>query len=181
MVKTGSKSTIYELWRFKLYQNVEPYHLVVFFLIIAKSDFLLIGSGTTTHKRPTNTTSFNKLQQGFNKLHYWLGRIMTSIQMVVYAFLELKEGLRNFFQETTTLKNFWNSQILLKFFTAAWPGSGKKNEMSLSHIYLQELLWEKIEKVSFKNLLRLHCFSGIFYWSMTRFSSMSLDILWQCL
>ena len=41
-------------------QKVAPYHLVVFEVMTPKSDFLLIGAGTTTPKVSMNTANFGK-------------------------------------------------------------------------------------------------------------------------
>ena len=53
------------------------------------------------------------------------------------------------FEETNILKNFWNSQILLNYYTDAWPGSGTGNkDVSLFTrtkwaLFIQENYFEK--------------------------------------
>ena len=41
-------------------QKVAPYQLVAFWVMTPKSDFLLIGAGTITHKGSMNTANFGK-------------------------------------------------------------------------------------------------------------------------
>ena len=63
-------------------QKIAPYHLVAFWVMTPKSDFLLIGAGTITPKVSMNTVNFGKTslffewgyeQQTSNRL--WIARV----------------------------------------------------------------------------------------------------------
>ena len=61
------------------------------------------------------------------------------------------------------LRNFWNSQILMEYFTVAWPGSGTKNNIFLVHIIHKKK--KNMGKTSFNKPFRFYSFSETFYYS----------------
>ena len=65
------------------------------------------------------------------------------MQMFIYGFLDSNKGLKTFLWYKPILRNFWNSQIFLKYLTVAWQGSGTRSKMPLVHISSHEFLLEK--------------------------------------
>ena len=60
---------------------------------------------------------------------------MNNKQVLVYGLPESTNDLRKIFVGHIHLRNLWNFENLLKYFTVAWPGSGTRNKVSFNHIY----------------------------------------------
>ena len=82
---------------------------------------------------------------------------------------------------TRTIRNLWNFENLLKYFTVAWTGPGTRNKVSFNHLLIRTTLRNKnMGQSLFKKYSKFQNFDQIFYCSMTRFRNTNLNGFIQC-
>ena len=94
---------------------------------------------------------------------------MNKIQVLIYGVLESRNDLiiSVFVGHKSILRNLWNFENLLKYFTVAWPGSRTRNTT---------LRMENMGQRNFKKPFEFHNLSEIFYCGMTRLENASLGV-----